>query len=246
MHSDFSSSRLVRLLGAWAPVAPAPGMDFAERLGLWLNAFDAIKLQSALQALRVVPAAPARPSKLPAKALQEQLQRVRAALAHAIAQDPVALSGADPKDPGYVPFQRRHGELQRHMEQMLVPLREQVRQALAQGSPRQRQLAALDAVMLEVLAPREQQFLAGLPALLARRFEQRRQAHRDAPGAAQAVLALDAHAPLPDEATDGGAPQALALQAFADDWRQALLAELDLRLEPVVGLLAALNNEVNH
>ena len=33
--------------------------------------------------------------------------------------------------------------------------------------------------------------------------------------------------------------------AFAAQWRQALLAELDLRLEPVAGLLAALDKEWN-
>ena len=55
LHTDFSSSRLVRLL---APLAPAPvppaSLDFAERLGLWLGAFDALRLQAA----QAVPAAP--------------------------------------------------------------------------------------------------------------------------------------------------------------------------------------------
>ncbi len=33
--------------------------------------------------------------------------------------------------------------------------------------------------------------------------------------------------------------------AFTQDWQQVLLAELDLRLQPVAGLLAALNNETS-
>ena len=56
-----------------------------------------------------------------ASALQAQRQRVRDALAHAIAQDPVALAGADPAQPGFAPFERR-------MEQMIGPLREKARQ----------------------------------------------------------------------------------------------------------------------
>lgn len=211
-------------------------MDFAERLGLWLNAFDAIKLQGAHQALRAAPA-PARPAprlKASLRALQEQMQRVRAALAHAISQDPVALAGADPLNPGYSPFQRRHGELQRHMEQMIGPLREQARLTLAQASPRLKHLAALDEMMQQVLAAREQPLLSTLPGLLAKRHAQARPQPEP-----QRVLAVDGE---PAEPPLDAAQQ---LQAFVEEWRLALLAELDLRLEPVAGLLAALNNEVN-
>ena len=210
-------------------------MDFAERLGLWLNAFDAIKLQAAHQTIRS-PQAPsaARPARAqPAAALEAQVQRVRAALAHAIAQDPLALAGADPEDPGPVPFQRRHGDLQRHMEQMIGPLRASARQALAAVSPRLGQLATLDEALQQALAVREQQLLATVPGLLARRFEQVVRA----PAEPRRQLAL---AGSPDEAE---LPASERLQAFLKDWREALLAELDLRLEPVMGLVAALNSE---
>lgn len=243
MRSDFSSSRLVRLLGGWAPVeTPASGMDFAERLGLWLSAFDAIKLQAAHQSLRALaadapPTGPRTASKQ-VSALQEQMQRVRAALAHAVGQDPVALAGADPLDPGFSPFQRRHGELQRHMEQMIVPLREQARLLLSQAGAAQRQLALLDATLQDMLATREQQLLAGVSGMLARRFEQLRRAHRVAD-------ALTASTSDDTPALDLPAPEHDWLQAFTHDWRQALLAELDLRLEPVMGLVEALNNEIS-
>lgn len=250
MRSDFSSSRLVRLFGAWAPAsapgsasvaAPEPGLDFAERLALWVSAFDAIKLQAAQRSARATPSAPARRVATAALALQEQLQRVRAALAHAIGQDPVALAGADPLVPAYAHFQRRHGELQRHMEQMLLPLREQARLALSQAGGPLADLARLDAAVHDMLAPREQQLLATLPARLAGRFEQlRQQASEPQLPLAQISQVPDAGAtPAPD-----GAHRAGWLSAFARDWQQALLAELDVRLEPVTGLLAALNNEL--
>ena len=236
LRSDFSSSRLVRLLGAWSlgPVPQPASLDFAEHLALWVGAFDAIRLQSALQSLPAAAASPAppRPARRSATAqdLQAQLQRVRAALAHAISLDPLQ-DAADPAQPGEAPFLRRHAELQRHMEQMLLPLREQLRQALAQASPRLAQLAALDALWQDLLAPREQQLLAGLPALLMQRFRRLQQA-QPAPGP-QADLGLDE------------APAASPLSQFLADWRQALLAELDLRLEPARGLCAALNQELH-
>lgn len=222
LRSDFSSSRLVRLLGDWAPVdVEASGMDFAERLGLWLNAFDAIGLQAAHQSIKAIKtAAPGKPPDarpVRAEAIEEDFQRVRAALAHAIARDPMPLAGATPADASYSPYHQRHLELQRQMEQMIGPLRDHVRQALGRVSPRLRQLAALDAVLEQVLAPREQMLLPTVPALIERRFEQLR--------LAQAGEWLD---------------------VFVKDWRQALLAELDLRLEPMAGLIEALSNELKN
>jgi len=54
--------------------------------------------------------------------------------------------------------------------------------------------------------------------------------------------ALDSHVrSRSSRGNDGGRPGWLA--SFATDWRNALLAELDLRLEPVAGLVDALRNE---
>lgn len=216
MPSDFSSSRLVRLLGAWTPVdADAAGMDFAERLSLWVSAFDAIGLQGAQQAIRgIATAAPgprgARPVR--AETVAAEVRNVRNQLAQAIARDPLA----DAAEPAYAAFQQRHLELQRQMEQMVGALRDQVRQDVSRVSPALRQLAALDALFEQMLAAREQGLLPTVPLLLQRRFEQ--------------LAPVDAE----------------ALAAFVHDWRQALLAELDLRLEPVTGLVEALTQELKN
>ena len=219
MRSTFGSSTLVRQLAAWAPAdAQVPAMDIAERLSLWLNAFDAIGLQRAQQAIRQIgapmPAADASPAS--AEALSADLLRVRSALSNAIAQDPRALA-ITPE--GSKPWQQRHLELQRQMEQMIQPLREHVRQALSRVSPRLRQLAALDAVMAQVLAAREQALMPTVASLLERRFAQ-----------------------LRTDAADAGD----WLEHFAGEWRQALVAELDLRLEPVQGLIEALHQELKN
>jgi hypothetical protein len=137
-------------------------------------------------------------------------------LARAIAQDPLrdaAADAADAPDAGYAPYHRRHLELQRQMDQMIGALRGHVRQALSRMSPRLRQLAALDATLEPLLAPREQALLPKAAALLKLRFEQLRLA-------------------------DEGAV------AFARHWQDALLAELDLRLEPVAGLIDAFATEL--
>ena len=215
MRSSLVSSPLVRLLGRWTPVeGDAAGADVAERLSLWVSAFDAIGLQAAQQSIRTVQTAlpgkrlEARPAG--ADALAAELQRVRATLARAVAQD---LPDAAETEVGYAPYQQRHLELQRRMALAITPLRDHVRHTLSRMSPRLRQLAALDAMLEQVVAPREQQLLQTVPALMQRRYEQRRR-----------------------EAGDWQ-------ESFGKDWRELLLAEVDLRLEPVAGLIEALGNE---
>lgn len=221
MSTTPARSALVRHLGGWVPADAEPaGMDFAERLSLWLNAFDAIHLQAAHQAIRSVPAAEAAPQRRGARAqdLAEGFRQCRAVLAQAIARDPLAdLDSQEQAQAGYAPYQRRHQELQRQMDQMVGALRDHARQALLRATPKLRQLATLDAAMEQLLARREQSLLPKVTGLLAQRFAALRRS---------------------DDA-DWRA-------AFERDWRQALLAELDLRLEPVAGLVDAQRNEWNN
>lgn len=222
LRSDFSSSRLVRVLGEWAPVDPAAdGMDFAERLGLGLNVFDAIGLQAAHRAIHAMdgPATAADPAAGRARwqALREEVQRLRAALAQAIGRELVPAALDAPEAAGYARYRQRHATLQRQMEQAIAPLREQVRQALREAGARLRQLAALDAALEPVIAAREQAHLPGVATLLEKRFEQLRRA--DEPG----WRAL-----------------------FAAQWRNALQAECELRLAPLTALIDALGKELGN
>ncbi len=240
MHSSsfIGSSPLVRLLDPWSPVeAEAPGPDVAERMSLWFGPLDAIRLQAMHQAVAAAGEERKSPKAGEKKAppVAEDLQRVRGVLAKAISQDPLALAGLKPdatEDPGYGPFHQRHIELQRQMGQMAGALRDHVRQAVARVSPRLRQLAVLDASLEELMAAREQALLPTTALLLERRFSQLRAAHRQ-------VLETTGE---PDDPTHWRRPGGW-LATFANDWRNALLAELDLRLEPVSGLVDALRNE---
>lgn len=223
-------------------------MDFAERLSLWVGPLEAIALQSAMQSLRQIKAhqAGAKPQ---AAALAADVQRARAALAHAIAQDPLPppVPGADlAKDAAWSTYQQRHLELQRKMERLIDPLREHVRQSLGRTSTRLRQLAAMDQVLAQTLAARQERLLPTPPSLLQRRYEQLRQAHLQA---LQAVTTADHtdnnnDSPATDDPAQWRARGAW-LHRFEQDWRQALTAEVDLRLEPVLGMVEALSEDLN-
>jgi hypothetical protein len=107
------------------------------------------------------------------------------------------------------------------MELSVDALREHMRQQLAQSTPAMAQLAAIDAVMDGFFGGREQRLLSTLPAFLKARF---------------AALRQDAAASeTPDDLR--------WLQRFAAEFEHTLLAELDLRLQPVAGLIEALAHE---
>lgn len=114
-------------------------------------------------------------------------------------------------DTAFAPHHQRCLDQQRRMEMSIDALRDHLRQTLSATSPRLAQLAVLDATLDQMFGGREQKVLAGLPAFLKARFEQLRQAQPDA------------WPPL-----------------FEQDFQQALMAELDLRLQPVVGMIEAL------
>ncbi|MBH1988201.1 MAG: DUF3348 family protein, partial [Burkholderiales bacterium] len=92
MSTNFSGSRLVRLLGeATLRDLDAPRQDFAERLSQWLSAVDTVKLHAALPPGRVdgsggqVPATPSAQAIAWRERAQSELTLVRASLGQAMA-----------------------------------------------------------------------------------------------------------------------------------------------------------------
>lgn len=217
MRRSFNSSRLVRLLGDAAAVAAEPSrQDVAERLSPWVGAFDAVTLHSAHQSLQsMAPGTTAGGASARTRALlEEEFQRVRTALVKVIL---APLADLDPAQPAFAPWRQRHLELQRQMDAAIAPLRARLRQALSRASPRLRQLALLDAVFESLVGNREQKLLATVPQHLEQQFKALR----------NAAAALPA----------GG------LEAFASQWQQVLLAELEVRLQPAMGLIEAFGSE---
>ncbi len=223
LRGHFSSSTLLSLLASWVPVdAKASRQDIAERLGMWLNVADAITLHAAHQSIRT----PTATAPVPADAqLEDACQQVHAALAATLVSMPLPDGAAAP-DASFAPYHQRYLDLQRHMALRIEALREQVRQALTHASPRLAQLAALDVVMDQALGAREHKLLASVPALLELRFAQ-----------------------LCQPPSSEGKPSPVGVAAhgpglFVQDMRAVLLAELDVRMQPVQGLVEAFNSEL--
>lgn len=131
----------------------------------------------------------------------------------------------------FTPHRSRYFGKQQAMELGIGPLRARLRAALTARSPALAQLAAVDAVMEQALGEREHSLLSSVPVLLEKHFERLRQAHL-------ATLAPIAPEDAPTPAEAATAPP--WLDEFRRDMQSVLLAELDLRLQPVEGLLEAL------
>lgn len=226
MRSNVNRPALVRQLAGFLPdgstaLGDAPRQDLAERLGQWLNVADAIALSSALPSVAAVGArAAAQPARPPVQAdgLRAELERVRAVLTQSItARDSRHIPDPTAPDSEFALALQRHHEQQRRMELAVDALRGHVRQTLAKATPRLAQLAALDAVLDQMLTGREQRLLNHLPAFLKARFNQLR----------------------PPAATDTPSDPRWLL-GFHAELDQTLLAELDHRLQPVVGMIEAL------
>jgi hypothetical protein len=230
-------------------------------------ALSAVLNGSSTQVLRggsaPVPSTVAAGRFMPARAVLAEFDRVRTDLAHAIHTDrviapqppspvkpkttkrpPAQLQAADPPAPppddptDFAPCRRQLTAHQRTMTERIAALRADVRLALTNQSATLGQLAAVDAVMDDALAAREKHVLSLVPALLERRFDQLRRANPAAaePAAASAAASADpgpTAAPVP-------APPAWRI-ACGREMQDVLLAELDLRLQPVHGMIEALD-----
>lgn len=245
-QSHLRSLTFVRLLRQWVPTPDEPPrQDVAERLGEWLSAFDSVKLDGALQAIASYGAsaqAAPRPRGGPAVdaiRLEALCQGVKAELT-ALIDLKVAPPDAPEEAAAYPKHLQRYQEAQKQMDARLGACRAQVRQALSKGSPRLRQLAALDGVMADMLGQREQKLLAAVPIYLERRFVHWRQVHEYAQAAMGAATDVDA----PQEETQRGLQTGGGwLHGFQRDMRQMLLAELQVRLQPVLGLIEAARDD---
>lgn len=253
LRTSFNSSQLVRLL-ADLSTGDADGTkpSFAERLGQWLSLTDAIALSGALKSRADEPAkprphAPASPESGAAAAHAEALARLNASLTDSIMTDgvlrpgparvkmPAPIAGASAaRAADFAPYRRYYAAHQRDMDAGIAPLRANVRVAMARVSPTLHQLATLDAAFEKVLGERERNLLANVPQLLERRHAQRYQAHREA-------LAARQQADDPALWLQPGG----WLEAFSREMQHVLLAELEIRLQPITGLVEAFSNEVS-
>ncbi|SAK45627.1 hypothetical protein AWB80_00934 [Caballeronia pedi] len=223
-RTAFSGPALVRLLAHFADLdVHEPAESLSDRLSQWLGWTDAIALSTALATdPPAVPAARSAP-----RDMDEDCARVRTSLASALAREeaaarrrhraPVQASQEEPPV-DYADFRQRYLSLQQAMDTDIGALRTRLRSMLAARSPDMARLAVVDAVMEQALSARERSLLTNVPALLGKHFERLKRAH------------------AADETSAPGA----WLDLFRKDLQSVLLAELDVRFQPIEGLLAAL------
>jgi hypothetical protein len=202
------------------------------------------------------------------EALARHVDKVRAQLVESITQGAPAGSGLARIDmpapvldepleikTAFEPYRRFVAAHQRQMDSTLRSLRAQLRLQLSKQGSAGQQLATLDTAFENILAEREAALLAKTSKLLEKRFVQALKAHMQVQAQAQpAALATetaataDGLAEAPDASMDDAqidtpkADPSTWLMPLRQTLRQALLAELDTRLQPALGLLEALTS----
>lgn len=245
-RTNFHSSQLIRTLADLAVLeTTGPAAAFGEKLGLWIGFTDAIAL-TAVHNTNTVEEMPSAALPVAGLSLGDEFAKVRASLESTITKSQAPNTGRTraeltlPKLEGpledvkaYTPFRRYHQAHQRDMETNIRSLRAKVREGVAKASPALRQLTALDAAFDGILAEREGRLLAGIPTLLERRFNHLRKAH----------LQTLRDRQVTDENPDLWMKPGAWLARFCAELQAVLLAELDLRLQPTVGLLEAFHHD---
>ncbi|HET7775006.1 MAG TPA: DUF3348 domain-containing protein [Azospira sp.] len=243
-RASLTSSRLIRLLTELTGrEGPESRQTFAERLGQWMQLNDAIALSGIVNAKVGGTPTPAAEAMEALAASRAAFARVRTALAETMDTAGVCKPGRGrvklqalptgkvlPEESPFAFLHRYYLAQQRSMEAAIAPLRAQTREAVTRHAPALRQVAALDGVLEKSLGERERQSLATIPLLLEKRFQQLCQTRE-----------------APDDSADGPPPAQPEpwLQAFCQEMQSVLLAELEIRLEPVAGLIEAFGNEVS-
>ncbi|MBH1966498.1 MAG: DUF3348 domain-containing protein [Comamonadaceae bacterium] len=144
-----------------------------------------------------------------------ECNRIRASLTQAAARA-MAPTGHSAMEAsvGFGSLRKRYVTQQQAMEVAIGTLRERVRAELGARSPELARLAVLDTVMAQVLNVQERRLLATVPGLLEKHYRRLR---------------------------DEGSGNWVTL--LMQDMHTVLLAELDLRLQPVEGLIDALDKD---
>ncbi|MFZ3159757.1 MAG: DUF3348 family protein [Rhodoferax sp.] len=222
-RTSFHSARLIRVLAELSLLDTVEqGAAFAEKLGMWVSFTDAITLSSVHSASSA--SASDRPGAVASGArpdLGQAFARVQAGLLSSIGRAQPELPAPAPDalgDPAaaFEPYRRHYQVQQREIEVKLRPLRARVREVLGQSSPKLRKLAALDAALDGILGERESKLLQKLPSLLEKRFRQLAKAHQ---------------------------PTTDWLANFGQEMQTVLRADMDVRLQPVLGLIEAYNQD---
>lgn len=228
--------------GAGHHAPPDTATHRALQWSQWLGTVGAIRLSRTLHAIDALSADAQGQSAMPAvhalNAVFESTQAEVMALICAPAVPPKPMRArADntpvmgtntESDADFSVQGARFIEAQKQMQTKLGALRVRLRNALTQGPRALRQLAALDAAMDALLSEREQRLWAMTPNQLEKRLAHWHHQHQ------QTLQPADPLGPRPHRH-----PPAGWLRRFEQEAQALLTAEMQARLQPIMGLLAA-------
>lgn len=244
-RASLNTSRLVRFLTDLAPSdVDVSYQQFTEKLGQLLGFSDAITLSAAIEQMAKKPF---EPGGKPVSVVEDEFLQGRTALVTNIVKSctphsgPTRIKLPTPRfDSGfdvraaYEPYHRFYVAHQQHLDATIRSLRASIRDGIAGGTPQLQQLTVLDACFDEILADKSRRIFTHVPRLLEKRFEHHYQAHQrrldDSQQTDNPALWLQ----------PGG-----WLEKYCKDMQTALLAELEVRLQPVLGLIEAFRKEVS-
>lgn len=214
---------------------------FAEQLSQLLNFADAAVIAGAQQGSGGVRRPDDEPLLTPEQAVSE-VEQLRETLTRQIQRScslddpprrlawPRPKPGQSPAEAGdFEPYQRFYLMLQRELDMHTRQLRARLRYVLAEGNPDQQRVAALDAAFDDTLWRHARRGFAYIPLRLKAQHKALLSEH----------LAQRAEHPEADDPLQWSAPGGW-LVGFVASMQALLLAELDVRIQPLTGLLAAL------
>lgn len=247
VNASLQSSDLIRSLGILGMHVPASGgYDVAQTLSQYINFLDAASLLQPTQQGGTLTAVA--PNETPARvgpAIRKEFDRLRAAAEFNITQAgaigqlgarlslPVTHSQTSLDDAGsFAPYRKYHQAHQQNMELKVRATRAKVREMVAKTSARLARLVALDVAFERILTELEASRLNQVTVHLERRFITLRDAHKRS----------IAGSPTADHVNLWLAPTGW-LTRFHQDLQVILCHELDLRLQPSLGLIEAYEAE---
>ena len=242
--ASLGSSRLIRFIADLAVCQPElTHKQFAERLGSLIDFSDSILLSAAHMNLSTMAFEPSQDS---TRNMAEEFLKVRTTLVQNIIKGttpdatqtrirlPSPLRGSSREELlDFDNYHRFYALHQREMDMKIQHLREQVREEIASISPGLAQLSVLDGAISDTLQVHTRRFFAVVPRLLEKRFSS---LYNDYAGR-QGDLNLE------DNPENWLRPGGWLARVYKDI-QGLLLAELDVRIQPVMGLIEALNKEV--
>ena len=256
LNVSLNGSRLIRFLSDLAVSdVEVSHKQFTEKLGQLVSFSDAITLSAVHSKLSKMAFEPTEAS---SESVRAEFLRVREVLVKSIIMSftlstrpstiplPVPKADATPdKAIPYEPYQRFYARHQREIDFKVESLQLYVRDSVSGLSLELAQLVALDVALGDVLAVHARRLFAVIPKLLSKRFKHLRAEHERAlansEGSANSTgCANSADLDHPAEWVNPGG----WLHAFYQEMQGLLLAELDVRLQPILGLVEALNEQL--